>query len=167
MALLFWQAHLLSLLPGLFSIIRKKGTTFLFLKCWKVSKATSFFFQSCWPRHRRVNGTIFGGICEPCQCFGHAESCDDITGECLVSASLEDADWQDYSLFNKSWDSIATFPTLNMCVKRWYVRTSLSRTELEAKHALSYVICLGTMKKCFSSLSKNWIRLKYIIIKYN
>ncbi|XP_012410390.1 laminin subunit alpha-2, partial [Trichechus manatus latirostris] len=39
--------------------------------------------ESCWPRHRRVNGTIFGGICEPCQCFGHAESCDDITAECL------------------------------------------------------------------------------------
>ncbi|PNJ78488.1 LAMA2 isoform 7 [Pongo abelii] len=39
--------------------------------------------ESCWPRHRRVNSTIFGGICEPCQCFGHAESCDDVTGECL------------------------------------------------------------------------------------
>ncbi|EPQ03219.1 Laminin subunit alpha-2, partial [Myotis brandtii] len=39
--------------------------------------------ESCWPRHRRVNGTIFGGICEPCQCFGHADSCDDITAECL------------------------------------------------------------------------------------
>ncbi|XP_074846691.1 laminin subunit alpha-2 isoform X2 [Carettochelys insculpta] len=39
--------------------------------------------ESCWPRHRRVNGTIFGGICEPCKCFGHAESCDDITGECI------------------------------------------------------------------------------------
>ncbi|XP_043313066.1 laminin subunit alpha-2 isoform X1 [Cervus canadensis] len=39
--------------------------------------------ESCWPRHRRVNGTIFGGVCEPCQCFGHAESCDDTTGECL------------------------------------------------------------------------------------
>uniref|UniRef100_A0A672UU06 Laminin subunit alpha-2 n=1 Tax=Strigops habroptila TaxID=2489341 RepID=A0A672UU06_STRHB len=39
--------------------------------------------KSCWPRHRRVNGTIFGGVCEPCTCFGHAESCDDITGECL------------------------------------------------------------------------------------
>ncbi|XP_059556277.1 laminin subunit alpha-2 isoform X2 [Myotis daubentonii] len=39
--------------------------------------------KSCWPRHRRVNGTIFGGICEPCQCFGHADSCDDITAECL------------------------------------------------------------------------------------
>ncbi|XP_061234265.1 laminin subunit alpha-2 isoform X6 [Neopsephotus bourkii] len=39
--------------------------------------------ESCWPQHRRVNGTIFGGVCEPCTCFGHAESCDDITGECL------------------------------------------------------------------------------------
>ncbi|XP_053447622.1 laminin subunit alpha-2 isoform X1 [Nycticebus coucang] len=39
--------------------------------------------ESCWPRHRRVNGTMYGGICEPCQCFGHEESCDDITGECL------------------------------------------------------------------------------------
>lgn len=39
--------------------------------------------ETCWPRHRRVNGTIFGGICEPCQCFAHAEACDDITGECL------------------------------------------------------------------------------------
>uniref|UniRef100_A0A8C8SMW2 Laminin subunit alpha 2 n=1 Tax=Pelusios castaneus TaxID=367368 RepID=A0A8C8SMW2_9SAUR len=39
--------------------------------------------ESCWPRHRRVNGTIFGGICEPCTCFGHSELCDDITGECL------------------------------------------------------------------------------------
>uniref|UniRef100_A0A8C3RNL2 Laminin subunit alpha 2 n=1 Tax=Chelydra serpentina TaxID=8475 RepID=A0A8C3RNL2_CHESE len=41
------------------------------------------FLQSCWPRHRRVNATIFGGICEPCTCFGHADVCDDITGECL------------------------------------------------------------------------------------
>ncbi|XP_073931083.1 laminin subunit alpha-2 isoform X3 [Castor canadensis] len=39
--------------------------------------------ESCWPRHRRINGTVFGGICEPCQCFGHAESCDDVSGECL------------------------------------------------------------------------------------
>ncbi|XP_077018985.1 laminin subunit alpha-2 isoform X2 [Tamandua tetradactyla] len=38
--------------------------------------------ESCWPRHRRVNSTVFGGICEPCQCFGHAESCDDISGAC-------------------------------------------------------------------------------------
>ncbi|XP_062488320.1 laminin subunit alpha-2 isoform X4 [Pezoporus occidentalis] len=39
--------------------------------------------ESCWPQHRRVNGTIFDGVCEPCTCFGHAESCDDTTGECL------------------------------------------------------------------------------------
>ncbi|XP_072852967.2 laminin subunit alpha-2 [Pogona vitticeps] len=39
--------------------------------------------ESCWPRHRRVNGTIVGGICRPCTCFGHAEACADLTGECL------------------------------------------------------------------------------------
>ncbi|NXW31629.1 LAMA2 protein, partial [Phaetusa simplex] len=39
--------------------------------------------EFCWPRHRRVNGTIFGGVCAPCTCFGHAEFCDDVTGECL------------------------------------------------------------------------------------
>ncbi|KAM7136527.1 laminin subunit alpha-2 isoform 5-T5 [Molossus nigricans] len=44
---------------------------------------TGYSCESCLPRHRRINATIFGGICEPCQCFGHAESCDDITGECL------------------------------------------------------------------------------------
>lgn len=45
----------------------------------------TFSLQYCWPQHRRVNGTIFGGVCTPCTCFGHAESCDNITGECLVS----------------------------------------------------------------------------------
>ncbi|XP_075453399.1 laminin subunit alpha-2 isoform X2 [Ascaphus truei] len=39
--------------------------------------------ESCLPGHRRVNGTLFGGTCEPCRCFGHADTCDDITGECL------------------------------------------------------------------------------------
>uniref|UniRef100_A0A8C3EBE2 Laminin subunit alpha-2 n=1 Tax=Corvus moneduloides TaxID=1196302 RepID=A0A8C3EBE2_CORMO len=39
--------------------------------------------ESCWPRHRRVNGTVFGGVCAPCTCFGHADMCDDITGACL------------------------------------------------------------------------------------
>uniref|UniRef100_A0A8C0Q579 Laminin subunit alpha-2 n=1 Tax=Canis lupus familiaris TaxID=9615 RepID=A0A8C0Q579_CANLF len=49
----------------------------------EVSLQELILSASCWPRHRRVNGTVFGGICEPCQCFGHAESCDDLTGECL------------------------------------------------------------------------------------
>ncbi|KAM4693155.1 laminin subunit alpha-2 isoform 1-T1 [Discoglossus pictus] len=39
--------------------------------------------KSCLPGHRRVNGTLYGGVCEPCRCFGHADSCHDITGECL------------------------------------------------------------------------------------
>ena len=46
-----------------------------------------------------MNGTIFGGICEPCRCFGHAEYCDDVTGECLVSAcfSVDATDKADVS----------------------------------------------------------------------
>ncbi|KAG9493525.1 hypothetical protein GDO78_001429, partial [Eleutherodactylus coqui] len=39
-------------------------------------------YRSCSPGHRRVNGTLFGGKCEPCRCFGHSDSCDDITGFC-------------------------------------------------------------------------------------
>nr|XP_033792815.1 laminin subunit alpha-2 isoform X4 [Geotrypetes seraphini] len=39
--------------------------------------------KSCLPWHRRVNGTLIGGICEPCRCFGHADACDDNTGACL------------------------------------------------------------------------------------
>ncbi|XP_073893131.1 laminin subunit alpha-2 isoform X8 [Macaca fascicularis] len=54
--------------------------------------------KSCWPRHRRVNGTIFGGICEPCQCFGHAESCDDVTGECLNCKDHTDGPYCDKCL---------------------------------------------------------------------
>ncbi|KAG8582668.1 hypothetical protein GDO81_008157 [Engystomops pustulosus] len=38
--------------------------------------------ESCLPGFRRVNGTLFGGKCEPCRCFGHSDSCDDITGFC-------------------------------------------------------------------------------------
>ncbi|XP_063773402.1 laminin subunit alpha-2 isoform X3 [Pseudophryne corroboree] len=38
--------------------------------------------KSCLPGHRRVNGTVYRGTCEPCQCFGHSDSCDDVTGFC-------------------------------------------------------------------------------------
>nr|XP_014348008.1 PREDICTED: laminin subunit alpha-2 isoform X3 [Latimeria chalumnae] len=38
--------------------------------------------ESCLPGHRRVNSILYGGVCETCQCFGHAESCDDFSGHC-------------------------------------------------------------------------------------
>ncbi|XP_068087628.1 laminin subunit alpha-2 isoform X4 [Hyperolius riggenbachi] len=38
--------------------------------------------ETCLPGNRRVNGTLIGGICEPCRCFGHSDSCDDISGFC-------------------------------------------------------------------------------------
>ncbi|KAG8444246.1 hypothetical protein GDO86_009434 [Hymenochirus boettgeri] len=39
--------------------------------------------ESCLPGHRRVNGTLFGGSCEPCRCFGHSDTCHDVSGDCV------------------------------------------------------------------------------------
>lgn len=41
-------------------------------------------FQSCLPGYYRVDGILFGGICQPCKCNGHATECD-IHGVCFVS----------------------------------------------------------------------------------
>lgn len=40
--------------------------------------------QSCLPGYYRVDGILFGGICQPCECHGHAAECD-IHGVCFVS----------------------------------------------------------------------------------
>ncbi|XP_053105976.1 laminin subunit alpha-1 isoform X2 [Hemicordylus capensis] len=39
--------------------------------------------ESCLPGYYRVDGILFGGICLPCDCNGHATECD-IHGVCLV-----------------------------------------------------------------------------------
>ncbi|XP_059355199.1 laminin subunit alpha-2 isoform X1 [Carassius carassius] len=39
--------------------------------------------ETCAVGFRRVNGTLYCGVCELCQCHGHTEHCDDITGHCL------------------------------------------------------------------------------------
>ncbi|XP_051500882.1 laminin subunit alpha-2 [Myxocyprinus asiaticus] len=39
--------------------------------------------EMCAMGYRRVNGTVYRGVCELCRCNGHAERCDDITGQCL------------------------------------------------------------------------------------
>ncbi|XP_055492345.1 laminin subunit alpha-2 [Leucoraja erinacea] len=39
--------------------------------------------ESCASGYRKINGTLYGGICVPCICYGHSNYCDDITGECL------------------------------------------------------------------------------------
>lgn len=118
MATLRW-ACLQSLLPKYFYLKKTKKKK---LKKKSLRLENLSFFQSCWPRHRRINGTLFGGICEPCHCFGHAESCDDITGECLVSAfSSGFADWQGWNLLNRPCNSITTCGT-NTWVKKWLDR---------------------------------------------
>ncbi|KAF2361239.1 Laminin IV [Trinorchestia longiramus] len=38
--------------------------------------------ESCSRGYRRVNNTLVGGVCEKCDCNGHALSCDPYTGHC-------------------------------------------------------------------------------------
>ncbi|XP_039074653.1 laminin subunit alpha-1 isoform X2 [Hyaena hyaena] len=39
--------------------------------------------ESCLPGYYRVDGILFGGICQPCECHGHATECD-IHGVCFA-----------------------------------------------------------------------------------
>ncbi|KAF3703025.1 Laminin subunit alpha-2 [Channa argus] len=39
--------------------------------------------EMCIPGFRRVNGNLYNGVCEVCQCHGHATQCHEITGYCL------------------------------------------------------------------------------------
>ncbi|XP_066555448.1 laminin subunit alpha-2 [Amia ocellicauda] len=39
--------------------------------------------ETCSAGFRRVNGTLYKGVCEPCRCFGHSDDCDVFSGECL------------------------------------------------------------------------------------
>lgn len=51
---------------------------------WIMSKVAFCLLQSCLPGYYRVDGILFGGICQPCECHGHATECD-IHGVCFVS----------------------------------------------------------------------------------
>ncbi|XP_054980794.1 laminin subunit alpha-1 [Sorex araneus] len=44
---------------------------------------TGISCESCLPGYYRVDGILFGGICQPCECHGHAEECD-IHGVCIA-----------------------------------------------------------------------------------
>uniref|UniRef100_A0A8C5X3Z9 Laminin subunit alpha 1 n=1 Tax=Malurus cyaneus samueli TaxID=2593467 RepID=A0A8C5X3Z9_9PASS len=44
---------------------------------------TGISCESCLPGYYRVDGILFGGICQPCKCNGHAAECD-IHGVCLA-----------------------------------------------------------------------------------
>ncbi|XP_077565318.1 laminin subunit alpha-2 isoform X2 [Stigmatopora nigra] len=39
--------------------------------------------EACVSGFRRVDGQLYNGVCEVCQCHGHAAQCDQITGHCL------------------------------------------------------------------------------------
>uniref|UniRef100_A0A672TFA1 Laminin subunit alpha-1 n=1 Tax=Strigops habroptila TaxID=2489341 RepID=A0A672TFA1_STRHB len=44
---------------------------------------TGISCESCLPGYYRVDGILFGGICQPCKCNGHATECD-IHGGCFA-----------------------------------------------------------------------------------
>uniref|UniRef100_A0A8C3DG64 Laminin subunit alpha-1 n=1 Tax=Corvus moneduloides TaxID=1196302 RepID=A0A8C3DG64_CORMO len=44
---------------------------------------TGISCESCLPGYYRVDGILFGGICQPCKCNGHATECD-IHGVCFA-----------------------------------------------------------------------------------
>uniref|UniRef100_A0A7M4EVN4 Laminin subunit alpha-1 n=1 Tax=Crocodylus porosus TaxID=8502 RepID=A0A7M4EVN4_CROPO len=44
---------------------------------------TGISCESCLPGYYRVDGILFGGICQPCECNGHANECD-IYGVCFA-----------------------------------------------------------------------------------
>uniref|UniRef100_A0A8C0ER55 Laminin subunit alpha-1 n=1 Tax=Bubo bubo TaxID=30461 RepID=A0A8C0ER55_BUBBB len=44
---------------------------------------TGISCESCLPGYYRVDGILFGGICQPCKCNGHAAECD-IHGVCFA-----------------------------------------------------------------------------------
>ena len=38
--------------------------------------------EQCAPGYRRVGSLLLGGACVPCECNGHSNECDFVTGEC-------------------------------------------------------------------------------------
>lgn len=40
--------------------------------------------EDCAPGFYRAQSGPFGGYCVPCQCNGHADTCDEVTGKCIV-----------------------------------------------------------------------------------
>lgn len=43
---------------------------------------TGLSCELCAPGFRHINTTLPGGICQKCDCYNHAESCDILTGQC-------------------------------------------------------------------------------------
>uniref|UniRef100_A0A8C5AZY2 Basement membrane-specific heparan sulfate proteoglycan core protein n=1 Tax=Gadus morhua TaxID=8049 RepID=A0A8C5AZY2_GADMO len=39
--------------------------------------------EGCVAGFRRVNGALYGGVCEACRCHGHSAHCHQVTGQCL------------------------------------------------------------------------------------
>lgn len=44
--------------------------------------------EDCAPGYYRTQAGPYGGYCVPCQCNGHSDVCDPVTGICMVSLLL-------------------------------------------------------------------------------
>uniref|UniRef100_A0AC35TJJ8 Laminin subunit alpha-2 n=1 Tax=Rhabditophanes sp. KR3021 TaxID=114890 RepID=A0AC35TJJ8_9BILA len=57
------------------------------MKSVEVCKCPEFFegnsCERCIKGYRRVNNILYNGRCEKCDCNGHSDECDPITGQCL------------------------------------------------------------------------------------
>lgn len=54
-------------------------------ECLCEPQYTGLSCEECAPGYYRTNNGPYGGNCVPCQCHGHAASCDKQTGICIVS----------------------------------------------------------------------------------
>uniref|UniRef100_A0A8C6UB52 Laminin subunit alpha 2 n=1 Tax=Neogobius melanostomus TaxID=47308 RepID=A0A8C6UB52_9GOBI len=65
--------------------------------------------ESCASGFRRVNGVLYNGFCEACQCHGHSSQCDEVTGHCLGCLDLTTGPFCDTCLpgyyGNATWGS--------------------------------------------------------------
>ena len=52
-------------------------------QCNCTSSYTGTSCEDCAPGYFRAQTGPFGGFCVPCQCHGHSDSCDPVTGKCF------------------------------------------------------------------------------------
>lgn len=99
--------------------------------------ATVVLLQSCLPGYYRVDGILFGGICQPCECHGHAAECD-IHGVCFVSPLL------------KPWMPPPTHPKAicytDMIFKKYFLHSRLS-LPLQTPKEICRFKCMSLKKR--------------------
>lgn len=92
--------------PILIPAVLNHCISFKFMNFYTREYELCFFFfkfsdvvnlQDCAPGYYRSSKSPYRGVCIPCSCNGHADSCDTETGECLVSTLCNVVTVFDYS----------------------------------------------------------------------